>query len=120
VLKTGKGFNRCSDCDIELVSSLPESGKEDEEENKLMKDRNNNEDITFAPLLSTFNLGDIALLKSILDNQGIEYFIKGENIAYIRGYMDPAILMVREDQIKTVKELLKDFDLKFTMLSAKQ
>jgi len=41
-----KGFNRCSDCDIELVSSLPESGKEDEEENKLMKDRNNNEDIT--------------------------------------------------------------------------
>jgi hypothetical protein len=34
--------------------------------------------------------------------------------------MDPVILMVRIDQAETVKKLLNNFDLKFTMFSAKQ
>jgi hypothetical protein len=100
-----EGITHCSDCDADLVVSLPE--------------REVNEDnATFIPILSTYNLGDIAVLRSILDDQGIEYFIQGENTAYIRGYMDPSILKVREDQVQTVRELLKNFDLKFTIFNA--
>jgi len=119
-----EGFTHCSDCDVDLVASLPEenlgeNGKINQEEN-INDEETVNDDFTFIRVLSTYNLGDIAVLKSILDEQGIEYFIQGENTAYIRGYMDPSILMVREDQVQTVKELLKDFDLKFTMFSTNQ
>ena len=100
-----KGISRCSDCDVDLVNSLPISYNNEQQDN----------DLTFVPILSTYNLGDIALLRSILDNQGIEYFLQGENTSYIRAYMDPTILMVREDQVEITKELLKDFDLKFTV-----
>jgi len=113
-----EGFTHCLDCDVDLVASLPK--EEELAENENIVEEENENDITFIPVLSTYNLGDIALIKSILDDQGIEYFLQGENTAYIRGYMDPSILMVREDQVQTVKELLKDFDLKFTMFSTNQ
>jgi hypothetical protein len=100
------GITHCNDCDADLVVSLPERAV-------------NEDEVTFIPILSTYNLGDIAVLRSILDGQGIEYFIQGENTAYIRGYMDPSILKVREDQVQTVKELLQNFDLKFTMFNVK-
>ena len=100
-----KGITRCSDCDVDLINLLPEPNKNEQVDH----------DLTFVPVLSTFNLGDIALLRSVLDNQGIEYFLQGENTSYIRAYMDPTILMVREDQVEITKELLKDFDLKFTI-----
>jgi hypothetical protein len=109
-----EGFTRCNDCDVYLVNSLPEIKETSVEEPQVTKE-DINEDLTFVPVLSTFNLGDIALLKSIMDDQGIEYFLQGENTSYIRAYMDPTILMVREDQVEITKELLKDFDLKFTV-----
>jgi hypothetical protein len=99
-----EGIPHCNDCDADLIISLPVHTL-------------NEDNATFIPILSTYNLGDIAVLRSILDGQGIEYFLQGENTAYIRGYMDPAILKVREDQVQTVKELLQNFDLKFTMFS---
>jgi hypothetical protein len=70
------GFTRCIDCEIDLVESLPQAAVEDKKENKTKIDGSDNEDITFVPLLSTYNLGDIALLRSILDGQGIEFFYK--------------------------------------------
>jgi hypothetical protein len=76
-----------------------------------------NGDRSFVPVISTYNLGDIRVLKSILDGQGFEYYLQDENTAYIRGYMDTTILMVREDQVETVNKLLKDLNLKFTMFS---
>ncbi len=108
-----EGFTHCPDCDVDLVDKLPEEKTKD-------KNIEADEDQTFIPILSTYNLGDIALIKSVLDNEGIEYFLQGENTAYIRGYMDPTILMVRNDQVKIVKELLKDFDVKWGMFSANQ
>ena len=60
-------------------------------------------------------MGDIALVKSILDGQGIDYFMQGENTDNIRSHTGPTILMVREDQVQAVKDLLCKFDLKFTM-----
>ncbi|MGD1006015.1 MAG: DUF2007 domain-containing protein [Ignavibacteriaceae bacterium] len=89
-----EGFTHCNDCDVDLVATLPGQKENSVTEEGLVSD------------------------KSILDDQSIEYFLQGENTAYIRGYIDPAILMVREDQIQTVRELLKNFDLKFTLFSA--
>jgi len=108
-----EGFTMCADCNVKLVPSLDEKVEKTES----IKETHN-DDITFVPVLSTYNLGDIALIRSILDNEEIEYFLQGENTAYIRGYMDPTILMVREDQVPVVKELLKDFKINFTMFRA--
>lgn len=105
------GFKHCSDCDVDLVEELPK-------EDITSIDKKGENDITFIPILSTFNLGDIALIKSILDNEEIEYFIQGENTEYVSACMDPVILMVREDQADIVKELLKNFDIKWGMFSA--
>lgn len=106
-----EGFIHCSDCDVDLVPKLPE-------ESKSMQIELDTDD-AFVSLFSTYNLADIAVIKSILDDNEIEYFIQGENTAYIRGYMDPSILKVRKDQADTVKELLKDFDIKFLMFRIK-
>ncbi|MHB1688476.1 MAG: putative signal transducing protein [Ignavibacteriaceae bacterium] len=104
-----KGYTICVDCEVDLVESLGATSKK----------KKFNENVTFVPVLSTYNLGDIALIKSILDDQWIEYFFQGENTSYIRGAMDPAILMVREDQVPSVIELLKNFDVKYMMFSSK-
>ena len=108
-----EGFTHCSDCDVDLVKELPK------EKTKPIREATE-DDKTFIGVLSTYNLGDIALIRSILDNEGIEYYLQGENTASIRGYMDPTILMVRSDQVEVVKELLKDFDAKWGMFSANQ
>jgi hypothetical protein len=120
-----EGFTHCSDCDVDLVYSLPDEQNIPQEENEIKSQQVSDpgidrDGLTFIPLLSTYNLGDIAMLRSILDGQGIEFYLQGENASYIRGYMDPTILMVREDQVQTVKELLGKFDLQFTMFSTKQ
>ena len=108
-----EGFTHCPDCDTDLVNELPK------EKPKQVRETTD-DDKTFAAVLSTYNLGDIALIRSILDNEGIEYYLQGENTASIRGYMDPTILMVRNDQVEIVKELLKDFDVKWGLFSANQ
>ncbi len=111
-----EGFTHCPDCDVELVKDLPD--RKAQLDVKTASEDNDNK--TFIPVLSTYNLGDIALIRSILDNEGIEYYLQGENTSSIRGYMDPTILMVRNNQVDTVKELLKNFDLKWGMFSANQ
>jgi hypothetical protein len=105
-----EGFTHCSDCDVDLVKNLPEQLEPNEAENEK----------TFIPILSTYNLGDIDLIKSILDNEDIAYFLKGENTAHISSAMDTTVLMVEESQVNIVKELLKNFDLKFMMFSKNQ
>jgi len=94
-----EGITICTDCEIELVDQLPEI--------------NHEENATFVPILSTKSMGDIAIIKSLLDEQGIEYFIQGENMLHVLGSIDTAILNVKEEQAEEVKELLKDFEPKF-------
>lgn len=100
-----EGITVCADCGIELVEKLP-------------PEENHDTKFTFKPFLKTNNMGDIAVIKSILDEQGIEYYIQGENMLYVLGVIDSAILNVREDQLDDVKELLKDFEPKFLSFNA--
>jgi len=75
------------------------------------------EKLNIVKVLSTFNLGDIALIKGLLDEANIQYFFQGENMSHIRGTIEPAILMVNEKDINIVQELLENFDLKFLHFS---
>ena len=68
-----------------------------------------NEFIEYVPVLETHNAGDRVFLKSILDAEGITYFIQGEHVAQFVFHSVPMRLMVKKDQAATVRELLKDF-----------
>jgi Putative prokaryotic signal transducing protein len=73
-----------------------------------------NEFIEFVPILETYNAGDRVFLKSILDAEGITYFIQGEYVApYIFNAL-PMRLMVRKDQANIAREILKDIKLSYS------
>lgn len=94
-----EGFSVCSDCEIDLVEVLPE-----EEGPKF---------IDFKEVLATYNPGDVALLKSLLESEGIQYFFKGEDFMCGRPIADPARLMIRVDQVEEATQLLKNVQLSF-------
>ena len=94
---------KCRDCGAELVQELPpEQGKEF---------------IEYEEVFSTFNPGDIAFIKSILDGEEITYFFQGEHFNYVRPLVEPASLLVKKDQVETAKELLKDAKLSFMAIN---
>lgn len=73
----------------------------------------------FTEILSTLNQGDIALIKSILDDGNIDYFIFGENFLGVRPLLEPARILVNDTQIDEVKELLKNIELNILGVSTR-
>jgi len=70
--------------------------------------------IEYVPILETHNAGDRVFLKSILDAEGITYFIQGEYVApYVFNAL-PMTLMVKMDQADKARELLKDIKLSYS------
>lgn len=67
--------------------------------------------IDYELILETQNAGDQALLKSILDAEGITYFIQGEYVAPYIYHAVPMRLMVKKDQAEKAREILKDMEL---------
>ena len=94
-----EGFTICADCNIDLVVTLPKVKRP--------------EFIDFQEVLTTYNPGDVAFIKSLLESEGIQYFFKGENFMYVRPLADPARLMIRTDQVEEAVELLKMVQLSF-------
>lgn len=73
-----------------------------------------NEFIEYVPILETHNAGDRVFLKSILDAEGITYFIQGEYVApYVFNAL-PMRLMVKKDQAEKAREILKDIKLSYS------
>lgn len=97
-----EGFTRCADCGVDLVEKLPEENYDIDP------------DIQFVEILRTLNLVDIAFIKSILDSEGIHYYIQGDIIQNINPVVDPAILMVVEEEADKARELLKDVSLSYS------
>lgn len=87
-------FTECSSCNVPLVKELSPLPPEPEF-------------INFEEVLATRNLGEIAMLKSLLDSEGIYYFFKGENFNYSLPPVEPARLMVRKDQVKRAEGLIE-------------
>lgn len=84
-----------------------------DDEEKLDKNFN------YVEVLKTYSQVDIAMIKSLLDGN-IDYYFHGENFMSIRPLLEPAILMVNENDLADVKELLKDFELNFMGVSLKE
>ena len=94
-----EGVLKCFDCDIPLVPALPE--------------KRQTKDIDFVSVVRTFNPQDIAIIESLLEESGIEYYIQGETSITTNPLIDPANVMVVKAQADEARELLKDLDLKF-------
>ena len=71
----------------------------------------------FKNLIETFNGGDIAFIKSLLDSENIHYFAQGENFNLLRPMVEPVRFMVREDQFEKARELIEDIDINFAAMS---
>ena len=70
---------------------------------------------SFVKVLETDSLTDIALIKSVLDAEKIEYFIQGENMKFIRP-VDPASLLVAENEVQKAIDLIKPLNLNFSWI----
>ncbi len=99
-----RGINLCADCNVALVESLPE--------NKMVGNRRNTEgqDSTFLDIFITGNAGEIAMIKSLLDHAGIDYYFQGERFARVHSGAYPTRLFVRSDQYEEALEILEDLD----------
>ncbi len=90
------GF-RCPECDSFIV--LPDGKPE------VLADKN------YVQLLSSLNQGDIAIIKSMLDDAEVDYYVTGENFLGVRPLLEPAIFFVNEKDLELAREILKDFEL---------
>jgi hypothetical protein len=97
------GITECPDCQATLVAVLP--------------DHTNDPPIEFEDILATYNQGDIALVKSLLDDAEIEYHFKTEFFAQVDPLIQPAVLEVRKDQAELTRELLRGLKLTFIGVS---
>ena len=93
------GVRQCPDCLADLVEELPPSPPAEYRE--------------FEELLQTYNPVDVALIRSMLDGSGIDYYFNGEFFNNFEQMVLPARLCVRKDQAADARELLKDFEVRF-------
>ena len=115
---------KCPNCGTELIPT-----KEEKKERKIhcpecetMIDFNYDPPKAFnkenyVEFLSSLNQGDIALIKSILNDGGIDFYTTGENFLSLDPLIVPAVFYVNEKQVLDAKELLKDFKLNIFGLS---
>jgi hypothetical protein len=59
-------------------------------------------------VFSTYNPGDIAVVKSVLDGEGVDYYFQGENVNLLIAAGSYARLLVEEDQAERVRDILKE------------
>lgn len=94
----------CAECGIALVPELADPTKRKPKE--------------FEEVVSTFNLGDIALIKSLLNNEHIEFYFQGENFNLVDPLIQPVKLYVRKEKAARVKKLLNGMNVTFLGVSA--
>lgn len=67
----------------------------------------------YKELVCTHNPGDIAMLRSLLDSEGIQYYVQGEHFNQWQPLVQPARFMVREDQFDEAVNLIKAMNINF-------
>jgi Putative prokaryotic signal transducing protein len=98
-----EGFTTCSDCGVPLVSELPAEPE--------------SHYVDYVEVLDTYNPGDIAVIKSLLDSEGITYYFLGDHLT-LRPMGDAARLMVAREDAQSARELLANLDLSYSEPSA--
>ena len=91
-----EGFSKCADCDTDLVAGQP---PEAEDEVRYVE---------MVEVFSTYNSGDIAVIKSVLDGEGIHCFFQGENANMLVAAGAYARLLVQEDQVERARDILQE------------
>ena len=71
----------------------------------------------YVLLLETANIADVAMVRSILDAEGILYFAHGEQFNMVRPMVEPVRFMVAEDQFEIAKDLLEGLSFNYAPLS---
>ena len=76
------------------------------------------DDIALVPVFATGEAALIAVAKSLLEAERIDYFVRGEGLSDLFGYgrlfttfnyvVGPPQFMVREEDAERARELLKD------------
>ena len=99
-----KGFSTCADCEIRLVPELPP-----EPSPSLIP-----EYVKYVNLYSPRNEVESALLKSILDSEGISYFVRNDNFGSLEvgpniGLFNAKMIQVHDEQYDKARELLSDY-----------
>jgi hypothetical protein len=99
-----EGVRVCADCGEPLVSALPAEPPPP------------TGDLDLVEVLATYNPGDVAILRSVLDANAVEYFMHNEHFAHLRPMVEPTRLLVRGEQVELVQDLLKNLRLNFGTL----
>ena len=94
----------CADCKIPLVLKLPLAPPSEPKP----------EYVTYVHLYSPQNEVELALLKSILDAEEINYFVRNDNFGSLEvgpriGLFNAKMIEVQDDQYEGAKELLSDY-----------
>jgi hypothetical protein len=97
-----EGVTECADCRVALVARLPDPPPP----------------VFCVEVLRTYNQGDIALIRSVLDDARLEYFFRDEIFNLELPLTQPARLCVREDQADEARELLRGLDVIFLGVSS--
>ena len=67
--------------------------------------------IEYELVLEIQNSGDLIFLKSILDAEGITYYVQGEHVAQFIYHAVSMRLMVKKEEVTKVREILRDVNL---------
>lgn len=65
--------------------------------------------MAYKKVYSTFNPGDIPFIKSILEENDIDYYVTKEWSAGVYPHATGMDIMVIETQVEQAKELIEDF-----------
>ena len=87
-----EGILVCADCGVALTSELPAEPSFDY--------------VDYEEIPEVLNAGDVAIIKSVLDSDSIDYYIEGEFSPY-----GIHRLMVLKEQVEEAKDILKDLEL---------
>ncbi len=69
----------------------------------------------FEEILFTPSSGEVAVIKSLLDSEGIVYNFRGEFFTSAHPLAQPARIMVRTDQAEEVREILESLNIPYTV-----
>ena len=98
----GEGIQKCPECDVDLVKELTEE-----------------DFVNFVKVFESSDPNLTVIIKSILDDADIKYFVPGDNMQSILGAkfafafgadIGNAVFLVSQEDAETTKELLKEVE----------
>jgi hypothetical protein len=92
------GFTRCTDCDLELVESLPEEKPEEFHEN----------DVELVELASFPDYSEAEMIQELLEGNGITTVLRGD-VVPLGNVSGAATLLVEETDLPAAQKLYEDY-----------